>query len=97
MRPEHQTLNPRCINTLRALAVNQVHKANSGRPGTPIRAASMAYCLWPRRLRFDPEYAAWPDRDRFVLSVVVADLQSFGQARSSCRHQLARRGRGIEP
>jgi transketolase len=28
----------------------------------------MAYVLWSRHLKFDPENPHWPDRDRFVLS-----------------------------
>jgi transketolase len=30
--------------------------------------APVAYCLWQRFLRFDPEDPIWPNRDRFVLS-----------------------------
>jgi transketolase len=30
--------------------------------------APVAYCLWQRSLRFDPDDPIWPDRDRFVLS-----------------------------
>ncbi len=53
-----QDLDQRCINTLRTLAIDQVQKANSGHPGTPMGAAPTAYCLWQRFLRFDPEDAA---------------------------------------
>jgi len=56
------------INTLRFLAVDMVQKANSGHPGMPMGAAPMAYALWDRFLRFDPNDPEWPDRDRFVLS-----------------------------
>jgi len=28
-------------------------------------AAPMAYCLWQRFLRYDPEDPDWPNRDRF--------------------------------
>ena len=71
-------LDQRCINTLRTLAIDQVQKANSGHPGTPMGAAPTAYCLWQRFLRFDPEDAAWPDRDRFVLSVGHASALLYG-------------------
>ena len=73
-----QELDQRCINTLRTLAIDQVQKANSGHPGTPMGAAPTAYCLWQRFLRFDPEDAAWPDRDRFVLSVGHASALLYG-------------------
>jgi transketolase len=71
-------LDQLCINTLRTLAIDQVQKANSGHPGTPMGAAPTAYCLWQRFLRFDPGDAAWPDRDRFVLSVGHASALLYG-------------------
>ncbi|MDM0077043.1 transketolase [Variovorax sp. J2P1-59] len=58
-----------CINTLRTLSIDAVQKANSGHPGTPMGAAPVAYCLWQRFLRYDPNDPDWPNRDRFVLSV----------------------------
>ena len=57
-----------CINTLRMLAVDMVQKANSGHPGMPMGAAPMAYVLWTRFMKFNPENPFWPDRDRFILS-----------------------------
>jgi len=75
---ELQDLDLRCINTLRTLAIDQIEKANSGHPGTPMGAAPTAYCLWQRFLRFDPEDAAWPDRDRFVMSVGHASALLYG-------------------
>jgi len=57
-----------CINTLRFLAVDAVQKANSGHPGAPMGAATMAYVLWDRFLKHNPTDPEWPDRDRFVLS-----------------------------
>ena len=56
------------INTIRFLAVDAVQKANSGHPGLPMGAASMAYTLWTKHLRFNPADPHWPDRDRFLLS-----------------------------
>jgi transketolase len=57
------------INTIRTLCMDAVQQANSGHPGTPMALAPVAYCLWQRFLRFDPEHPIWPNRDRFVLSV----------------------------
>ncbi|MDA8091317.1 MAG: transketolase [Nitrospiraceae bacterium] len=57
-----------CINTIRMLSVDMVQKANSGHPGMPMGAAPMAYVLWTRFMRSNPENPFWPDRDRFVLS-----------------------------
>ena len=56
------------INTIRALCMDAIQKANSGHPGTPMDIAPVAYTLWQRFLRFDPGDPIWPDRDRFVLS-----------------------------
>ena len=61
-------LDELAINTIRFLAVDTVQKANSGHPGTPMGAAPMAYVLWDRFLRHNPNDPAWPDRDRFILS-----------------------------
>jgi transketolase len=57
-----------CIDTIRTLAMDAVQQANSGHPGTPMALAPVAYTMWQRFLRFDPEDATWPNRDRFVLS-----------------------------
>jgi len=65
MTNEHDQL---CINTIRMLAADAVEKARSGHPGMPMGAAAMAYVLWTRFLRHNPQNPAWPDRDRFVLS-----------------------------
>jgi transketolase len=56
------------INTIRTLSMDAVQQANSGHPGTPMALAPLAYCLWQRVLRYDPEDPIWPNRDRFVLS-----------------------------
>ena len=56
------------ISTIRTLCIDAVQQANSGHPGTPMAMAPVAYTLWQRFLRFDPEDPIWPNRDRFVLS-----------------------------
>ncbi|MFW9883898.1 MAG: transketolase [Candidatus Thorarchaeota archaeon] len=61
-------LQNRAINTIRFLAADAVQKANSGHPGMPMGAATMAYTLWTKHLRFNPQNPDWLDRDRFVLS-----------------------------
>jgi transketolase len=69
-----QSLEERCIDTIRFLAVDGVQKANSGHPGMPMGAAPVAHTLFTRHLRFDPADPAWPDRDRFVLSAGHASM-----------------------
>ncbi len=61
-------LDQLCINTIRALAIDAVQKANSGHPGLPLGAAPMAYVLWTRFMRFNPKNPKWHNRDRFLLS-----------------------------
>jgi transketolase len=62
------TLDQRCINTIRTLAMDAVQKAKSGHPGMPMGAAPMAYVLWTRHLKHSPSNPKWFNRDRFVLS-----------------------------
>ncbi|HEY0320863.1 MAG TPA: transketolase [Pyrinomonadaceae bacterium] len=61
-------LDQLCINTIRALAIDAVQKAESGHPGLPLGAAPMAYVLWTRFLRHNPQNPKWANRDRFLLS-----------------------------
>lgn len=74
----------RCVNAVRLLAVDMVERANSGHPGMPLGAAPMAYLLWSKFLRHNPENPEWIDRDRFILSaghgsaLLYALLHLFG-------------------
>jgi transketolase len=63
-----------CIDTIRTLSMDAVQKANSGHPGTPMALAPLAYVLYTRVMRHNPRDAAWPDRDRFVLSCGHASM-----------------------
>ncbi|MDA1277497.1 MAG: transketolase [Verrucomicrobia bacterium] len=63
-----------CINTIRTLSMDAVQAANSGHPGTPMALAPVAFALWQRVLRFDPDDPIWPNRDRFVLSAGHASM-----------------------
>jgi transketolase len=67
-------LDQLAINTIRTLSMDAVQQANSGHPGTPMALAPVAYELWQRHLRFDPNDPIWPDRDRFVLSAGHASM-----------------------
>jgi transketolase len=61
-------LEQRAINTIRFLSVDGVQQAKSGHPGLPMGAASLAYVIWTRHLRFNPRHPEWANRDRFILS-----------------------------
>lgn len=56
------------VNAIRALSIAQIEKANSGHPGLPMGAAPMAYVLYNKILKANPENTNWFDRDRFILS-----------------------------
>lgn len=62
------SLEAKCVNALRFLAIDAVEAAKSGHPGLPLGAATIAHVLWSRFLRHDSKDPHWPDRDRFVLS-----------------------------
>jgi transketolase len=72
--PGKSDLDTTCINTIRTLSMDAVQAANSGHPGTPMALAPVAYCLWQRFLRFDPQDPIWPNRDRFILSAGHASM-----------------------
>jgi transketolase len=67
-------LDAACINAIRTLSIDAVQAANSGHPGAPMALAPVAYCLWQRFLRYDPDDPMWPNRDRFVLSAGHASM-----------------------
>src|SRR5437773_1170098 len=69
-----EQLDQLCVNTIRTLSMDAIQEANSGHPGTPMAMAPVAYCLWQRFLRFDPQDPIWPNRDRFVLSAGHASM-----------------------
>src|SRR4051812_339371 len=66
--PDSAEIEQLAINTIRTLSIDAIQKANSGHPGSPMALAPVAYVLWQRFLRFDPQAPIWPNRDRFVLS-----------------------------
>ncbi len=56
------------VNAIRVLSAEQIEKANSGHPGLPLGAAPIAYTVFARFLKFNPQEPNFEDRDRFVLS-----------------------------
>ncbi len=65
--PSEKTDNA-AINTLRFLSIDAVQKANSGHPGMPMGCAPIAYTLYAKHMRHNPENPGWVNRDRFILS-----------------------------
>ncbi len=56
------------LNAIRILSAEGVQKANSGHPGLPLGTAAIAYTLWAKNMKHNPENPQWVNRDRFVLS-----------------------------
>ena len=56
------------INTIRTLAIDAVQKANSGHPGMPMGMAPIAYNLFYKSMKHNPNNPDWVNRDRFILS-----------------------------
>lgn len=65
------------VNTIRALAMDAVEKAASGHPGTPMALAPLAYTLYTKVMRHNPDDPHWPDRDRFILSAGHASMLQY--------------------
>lgn len=62
------TIEQLAINTIRALAIDAVQKANSGHPGMPLGCAPIAYLLYYKMMKHNPQNPKWINRDRFILS-----------------------------
>src|SRR5918998_6797259 len=63
-----------CVDSIRALAMDVIQKANSGHPGLPMAMAPAAVVLYRHIMRHDPADPTWPDRDRFLLSAGHASM-----------------------
>ena len=61
-------LNKTLANSIRALSMDAVQKANSGHPGMPMGMADVSTILFKYFLKFNPKNPSWINRDRFVLS-----------------------------
>jgi len=65
------------IDTIRALAMDAPHAANSGHQGTAMALAPLAHVLFTRVMHYDASQPDWPDRDRFVLSAGHASILQY--------------------
>jgi len=57
-----------CANAIRTLTLDAVQAAKSGHPGMPLGMADVAYVLYKKFLRFNPQDVKWFNRDRFIVS-----------------------------
>lgn len=77
MTTTSQTITEQSINTIRGLAMDAVQAAVSGHPGTPMALAPLAYVLWTKVMRYNPQNPNWFNRDRFVLSSGHASMLQY--------------------
>lgn len=63
-----ESIDAKCVNTIRALSLDCVEKAKSGHQGTAMALAPLAHVLYTRVLRHDPHKPKTFNRDRLVLS-----------------------------
>ena len=61
------TITDRAADNIRILAAAMVEKAKSGDPGGAMGGADYVNVLFSEFLNFDPDDAAWANRDRFFL------------------------------
>lgn len=65
------------INTIRGLAMDAPHAANSGHQGTAMALSPLAHVLFTRVLRFSAKHPNWFNRDRFILSAGHASILQY--------------------
>ena len=72
-------LDQRAVDTARILAADAVQKVGNGHPGTAMSLAPVAYLLYQKVMRTDPNDPHWLGRDRFVLSNGHTSLTQYIQ------------------
>lgn len=77
METKTSTVEARSINTVRALAMDAVEKAQSGHPGTAMALAPAAYVIYKKMMKHNPKNPLWADRDRFILSAGHASMLQY--------------------
>ena len=72
-------LDERAIKMAKVLSADAVQKAGHGHPGSPVSLAPIAYTLYQRFIKHDPNDPKWAGRDRFILSGGHASLTQYVQ------------------
>ena len=74
-----EDLDNRAVDTIRALAMDAVQKVGNGHPGTAMSLSPVAYLLFQKVMRHDPNDPTWMARDRFILSCGHSSLTLYSQ------------------
>lgn len=72
-------LDDQAVSISRALAMDAVQQVGNGHPGTAMSLAPIAYTLFQRILKHNPNNPNWLGRDRFVLSAGHSSLTLYIQ------------------
>jgi len=62
------SIDNKCVNTLRVLGAEIISSVNSGHPGIVLGAAPILHTLFTRHLNINSADPEWFNRDRFILS-----------------------------
>jgi len=65
---DKDSLDLKCVNTIRVFSADMVEAAKSGHPGAPMGCAPIAHLLYSSIMKYSPSNPKWYSRDRFVLS-----------------------------
>ena len=79
LRNDWDQLDDQAVAISRALAMDAVQKVGNGHPGTAMALAPVAYTLFQRIMKHDPNQPNWLGRDRFVLSAGHTSLTLYIQ------------------
>ena len=81
MEEELKKTLSKTADTIRALSMEAVQKANSGHPGLPMGCAELGAYLYGVQLKHNPKNPKWLNRDRLVLSAGHGSMWLY-----SCLH-----------
>ncbi|MCP5545913.1 MAG: transketolase [Akkermansiaceae bacterium] len=65
-------------NEARGLAMDAIHKCNSGHLGLPLGCAEIGAVLFGESMRYCPDAPKWLNRDRFILSAGHGSMFLYG-------------------
>lgn len=65
---DKKRIDTKTIDTIRAIALDSINKAQSGHTGTAMSLAPLAYVLFTKIMNYNPDNPQWINRDRFILS-----------------------------